>query len=138
MQENDSHFKKISLMPFKTSCLLDSLESPKPTILFSYTAILDNCQLYIASRYCVAFRAVIKGRELGIFPHHYECDFHLLLYENGTKIKSKQNPQLFDSPPTCVICPETRNFNDSPKPFLYLSKPDVTNFLVKILFCNNL
>ena len=30
-------------MPFKTSCLLDSQESPKPTILFSYTVIPNNC-----------------------------------------------------------------------------------------------
>ena len=30
-------------MPSKTSCLLDSQESPKPTILFSYTVIPNNC-----------------------------------------------------------------------------------------------
>ena len=63
-------------MTFKTSCLLDSLEA--------YNFVFIYCDprqllLYIAPRYCVAFRAVIKGREPGISPHHYERDFHLLL-----------------------------------------------------------
>ena len=63
---------------------------------------------------CSTYRAVIKSRVAGISPGYYECGTRLLLMENKKKIRTKRNPQVFDSPPTSCIYPATRNLNDNP------------------------
>ena len=49
-------------------------------------------------------RAVSQSRGPGISPGYFERRFWLVSQENREKNRTKRNPQLFDSLPTCCTC----------------------------------